>query len=43
MCLVSAKAEHDRLEEYYFEAVDFDSVKRIEYDMISKIKGMGKR
>ncbi|MEZ3454775.1 MAG: ATPase [Oscillospiraceae bacterium] len=42
-CLVSAKAEHDRLEEYYIEAVDFDSVKRIEYDMISRIKGMGKQ
>lgn len=38
--LVSAKAEHDRLEEFYIEAVDFDSVKRIEYDMISRIKSM---
>ncbi|MDE7279659.1 MAG: ATPase, partial [Oscillospiraceae bacterium] len=36
--LVNAKAEHDRLEEFYIEAVDFDSVKRIQYDMISKIK-----
>lgn len=39
--LVNAKAEHDRLEEFYIEAVDFDSVKRIQYDMISKIKSRG--
>ena len=38
--LVSAKREHDRLEEFYIEAVDFDAVNRICYNMISRIKSM---
>lgn len=39
LSLKNAKAEHDRLEEFYIEAVDFDSVNRIYYAMVSKIRG----
>ena len=38
-CLVSAKAEHDKLEQYYIDAVDFDGVNRLCYSLISQIKG----
>jgi len=38
--LVLARAEHDRLEEYYTAAVDFDSVNRIYYNMVSQIKSI---
>lgn len=37
--LKSAKAAHDILEEYYIESVDFDSVNRLCYSLISRIKG----
>ncbi len=38
--LVSAKAEHDKLEQFYIKAVDFDSVNRICYGMISEIRSL---
>ncbi len=38
--LKSAKAEHDRLEEFYIDAVDFDSVNRVYYSMVSRIKSL---
>ncbi len=38
--LVLARAEHDRLEEFYIAAVDFDSVNRIYYSMVSCIKSL---
>lgn len=37
--LVNAKAEHDGLEAYYIDAVDFDSINRLCYSLISKISG----
>ena len=37
--LVSAKSEHDKLEQYYIDAVDFDGVNRLCYSLISQIKG----
>lgn len=37
--LVSAKAQHDELEAYYIDAVDFDSLNRLCYSLISKISG----
>lgn len=38
--LANAKSEHDKLEQYYINSVDFDSVNRICYSMISRIKSM---
>lgn len=38
--LINAKTEHDRLEEFYIDAVDFDSVNRIYYSMVSRIKSL---
>ena len=40
LCLINAKAQHDELEKYYINSVDFDSVNRICYNMISKIKSL---
>ena len=37
--LVSAKSEHDKLEQFYIDAVDFDGVNRLCYSLISQIKG----
>ncbi len=36
----SAKAVHDRLEEHYIAAADFDSLNRLSYKLISEIKSL---
>lgn len=36
--LVNAKSEHDKLEQYFIDAVDFDGVNRLCYSLISQIK-----
>lgn len=38
--LVCAKSEHDRLERFYTEAVDFDGLNRLCYSLISEIKSL---
>lgn len=39
-CLENAKSEHDKLEHFYISAMDFDSVNRICYSLISEIKSL---
>lgn len=38
--LTSAKALHDKIEEYYIAAADFDSLNRLGYKIISEIKSI---
>ena len=38
--LTSAKALHDKIEEYYIAAADFDSLNRLSYKIISEIKSI---
>lgn len=38
--LVNAKAEHDKLEQFYIKSVDFDSINRLYYSLISEIKSL---
>lgn len=39
-CLVNAKNVHDKLEQYYISATDFDGVNRLIYKLISQIKSI---
>ena len=40
--LVNAKRCHDKLEEFYISAVDFDSINRLLYTLISEVKAMNR-
>ena len=40
LSLVNAKTEHDKLEQFYIPAVDFDGVNRLFYSLISQIKSL---
>lgn len=37
-CLIKAKSSHDKLEEYYINATNFDSINRLIYKLVSEIK-----
>ena len=38
--LKAAKEIHDRIEDYYISAADFDSLNRLTYKLISEIKSL---